>query len=654
MKKGLITSLILTSLLVSCSPVTSSSDFSSSENNSSFEESSEQPSSFNGGDLEVDKSLIYGMTDLSYQEIGEQGTNYKYTHELFKNLGVKSVRIWMHCNWIMNSPTEYSSSGLKKMKAIYDDIKDEGYQIIAMNHSNFHPSGMVNSSATTAKPGRDLTEGSLYMNWLNDLETTYYNMVLAFPDITYWEIDNECNNDDFMPRLGGGAFSLEEKAEIYYDMMYFASRGIHRANPNAITVMGGLVVWNAETFLTYLYDLIYSSSSWSQNPDDYFQVACWHPYMDFFSKKKFIDLNNDIYSIIRNREGKDKKVFLTEVGFSENKGFTIEDQCSYLKDMYDAARDDLYYVESMHYFRMYDNYSSTWGSDAEKTFGLFYDPKVKKNKDGEIISDLAEPKDTAYVYQQFAGGSGPLDTYQQFLLGNFKTELVMHRGYSKKARENTVEAFTLAALEDDVYGIETDVYLSKDNKTVLIHDETTDRVTLNRYKINVKETNFDDIRKIKLPDMQGNPDVHYIPTLKEYTDILNQYNKVGFLELKENFSKEELTLIMDELKGEIDLTKMVIISFQKEALINLREMYPTIEIMLLVNKYSDTSIEELKAYNFGLDVEKNGISYDQIEEVMANDIKVNVWTVDDKELAREYGKRDLTYLTTNSVTSFKD
>ena len=111
---------------------------------------------------------------------------------------------------------------------------------------------------------------------------------------------------------------------------------------------------------------------------------------------------------------------------------------------------------------------------------------------------------------------------------------------------------------------------------------------------------------------------------------------------------------MDELKGEIDLSKMVIISFQKEALINLREMYPTIEIMLLVNKYSDTSIEELKTYNFGLDVEKNGISYDQIEEVMVNDIKVNVWTVDDKELAREYGKRDLTYLTTNSVTSFKD
>ena len=64
------------------------------------------------GGLEVDKSLVFGMTDLSYQE---EGTDYRYTHRLFKNMGVKSVRLWMHCDWFMNSPSEYSTSGLAKM-----------------------------------------------------------------------------------------------------------------------------------------------------------------------------------------------------------------------------------------------------------------------------------------------------------------------------------------------------------------------------------------------------------------------------------------------------------------------------------------------------------------------------------------------------------
>lgn len=638
-KKFLISAgLLFAMLLTGCNPTSSSS-------------SSEDSSMSSSTEGLVDKSYIYGMTDLSFQE---EGVDYKYTHKLFESMGVKSVRLWMHCNWIMNSPTEYSPSGLEKMRRIYNDIKDEGYQIIAMNHSNFHATGMINSSSTTAKPARDLSEGSDYLKWLEDLETTYYNMVLAFPEIEYWEIDNECNNDDFMPRLGGGLFTLDEKAEIYYDMMYFASRGIHRANPNAKTVMGGIVVNNAETFLNKIYDLIESEDSWSNNPNDYFQVGCWHPYMSFFSKNKFIELNNSIYSVIREREGKDKKVFLTEFGFSEGNGFSVEEQSKYLEDVYDACLNDLYYVESMHYFRMYDNYASTWGSDAEKTFGLYYDPTMYKEIDGVKAREYAEPKDTAYVYQTLAGGEGNLKEYQEFLQGNFVTELVMHRGYSSKARENTVEAFTLAGQEAEVYGIETDLYLTADNQPILIHDETTDRVTLGKYKMNVKESTLEQLQEVTLPDILGNPNVHTIPTLKEYTDVLNEYNKVGFLELKEDFNNEELDIIMSQLEKEISLDQIVVISFHKDALIRLREKYPELEIMLLVNNYSEVSEEELIEYNFGLDCEQAGITNDQIENLMSKNIKINIWTIDDKESARKYGILGIDYLTTNSIVSFKD
>ncbi|MCQ2793461.1 MAG: hypothetical protein MJ221_03505 [Bacilli bacterium] len=601
----------------------------------------------------ADKSYIYGMTDLSGQE---NGVDYHYTHKLFEAMGVKSVRIWMHCNWIMKNPTEYSTSGLEKMRAIYDDLKAGGYQIIAMNHMNFHKTGMINSASYTAKPHRDLEEGSYYLQWLSDLETTYYNMVKAFPDIEYWEIDNECNNDDFMPALGGVNFDLEEKAQVYYDMMYFASRGIHRANPNAKTVMGGLIVSNAQTFLETIYDYIDGKNSWSSNPDDYFQVACWHPYMPNYTREQFVTLNNKIYNVIKTREGKDKKVFFTEVGFSENGGVKLSDQEKYIKDMYDACKNDLPYVESVHYFRMYDEYASTWGSDAEKTFGLFYDPVSEKVTEGEKVS-LAQPKVTAKVYQECAGGTGDLNIYKDFLQGNYTTKIVMHRGYNSLARENTVKAFTLAGEQPDVHGIETDVWLTKDNKPIIIHDGDTKRVTLGKYNLNVKNSTFNELRSIRLPDENGNPDVEQIPSLTEYCEVLKKYNKVGFVELKEDFSSESLDIILNEIKNSgISMDKIVFISFYKNAILRLLEKDSQYKTMILYNEVgslTDQDYEEHKQKNIGIDVEFSSLSDEQIQKIQRLGIKLNIWTVNSKDIANKYGRMSVDYITTDCLPSFK-
>lgn len=601
----------------------------------------------------ANKQYIFGMTDLS----GQEDVDYHYTHKLYENLGVKSVRLWLHCNWVMKSPTEYSSSGLAKMKAIYEDLKSGGYQIIAMNHSNFHKTGEINSSKTTAKPHRDLSEGSYYLSWLNDLETTYYNLVKAFPEIEYWEIDNECNNDDFMPALGGVAFDLEEKAEVYYDMMYFASKGIHRANPNAKTVMGGLIVSNAQSFLESIYDCIEGKGSWSTNPDDYFQVGCWHPYLVDYNHEQFVNLNNKIYNVIKTREGKDKKVFLTEIGWSENTGVNIENQCAYIKDMYKTCKDDLPYVESAHYFRMYDEYASTWGSDAEKTFGLFYDPITEKVvESGEKIY-LAQPKSTAYIYQECAGGSGDLNVYKNFLNGNYTTKIVMHRGYSVMARENTLTSFNLAAEQQDVYAIETDVWLTKDNKPIIIHDENTTRVTMGKYNLSVKNSTFDELRSIRLPDIKGNPDVEQIPSLGEYCNVIKSSNKVGFIELKEDFDVSQLGIILNEINASnLSLSNLVFISFYKQTLLRLLDINSSIKVMYLLNdvkSLKDSDYEELKSKNIGIDVEYSQLSDSDIKKIQDYHIELNIWTIDSRDLASKFGRMSVDYITTNCITSFK-
>ena len=79
-------------------------------------------------------------------------------------------------------------------------------------------------------------------------------------------------------------------------------------------------------------------------------------------------------------------------------------------------------------------------------------------------------------------------------------KVVAHRGLSGLEPENTVAAF-VAAGNRSYYGAECDVHVTKDGKFVVIHDETTDRISLGEYNINVEESDYKEIEKIVLPDL---------------------------------------------------------------------------------------------------------------------------------------------------------
>ncbi len=365
------------------------------------------------------EGLTFGMCHSGYSADKWYGIDYYTTTALIENMGAKLVRIWMHCNWLMEDPNTYQDGMVEYFRDMIDDAKSHGFEIIVMNHSNFHKDGLPNSAESVAKPSRDMSEGSYYLSWLKDYETTWYNMVRQFPDVKYWEIDNECNLDTFFKRLEGGAFSLEEKAKIYTDMMYFASQGIHRANPNAVTVMGGLVTSTAEAFLEYIYENIKAPNSWSPYPDDYFQVAAWHPYMVDYAPKKWENQQKNIYNVIKTNEGKDKKVFFTEMGWSEG-DVPTEEIGNNIRSTYGIIKESLDFVESACYFTMTDNLSSSWSATREKYFGMFYDPtpttsSIEWAQDGYVKGGA---KPYALIYQELAGGTGSLDLLLNYVRPN--------------------------------------------------------------------------------------------------------------------------------------------------------------------------------------------------------------------------------------------
>lgn len=120
-----------------------------------------------------------------------------------------------------------------------------------------------------------------------------------------------------------------------------------------------------------------------------------------------------------------------------------------------------------------------------------------------------------------------------------QAKIIAHRGLSGIECENTCPAF-VAAGNRSYFGIETDVHKSKDGKFVIIHDETTQRVSLQQSNINVEESNYSSVSSLILPDLDKTTirqDIR-IPLLDEYIKICKKYNKICVLELKNHFEKK--------------------------------------------------------------------------------------------------------------------
>lgn len=240
-----------------------------------------------------------------------------------------------------------------------------------------------------------------------------------------------------------------------------------------------------------------------------------------------------------------------------------------------------------------------------------------------------------------------MDTVK-FNSGNVK--MVAHRGVCGIERENTTPAF-LAAANRSYYGVETDVHTTKDGKFVLIHDETTKRVSLEKYDINVEESNYEDFSQIILPDLDGSfvrQDIK-IPLLSDYVKICKKYDKKCVLELKNKFKKEDIVRMIEEIKALDYLDGMIYISFSMDNCINLRELLPESTIQWLSSKEEDiaSNFNLIKEMKLDVDIYYKLLDKKMIEKFHENGILVNCWTCDSKEDAAKLCEMGVDFITTN-------
>lgn len=230
-----------------------------------------------------------------------------------------------------------------------------------------------------------------------------------------------------------------------------------------------------------------------------------------------------------------------------------------------------------------------------------------------------------------------------------KTKMIAHRGVCGLERENTCAAF-VAAGNRSYFGVETDVHVTKDGKFVIIHDETTERVTTGVHNINVEENDYSALEDVIITDLDGTrvrTDLR-IPLLEEYIKICKKYNKICVLEVKNHFEEDDLYKMLDEIEGMDYIDSMIFISFDFENCVNIRKRLPKSKVQWLTDKdVNEEMVQMLLENKLDLDIYFKKLDAENVKYLHSNGIEVNCWTCDEKEDAEKLVQFGVDYITTD-------
>lgn len=242
----------------------------------------------------------------------------------------------------------------------------------------------------------------------------------------------------------------------------------------------------------------------------------------------------------------------------------------------------------------------------------------------------------------------------KFVLSSFSSEpqkFIAHRGYSCIYPENTLPAIE-GAVNAGFYGVEFDIHTTKDGVWVLNHDSDIDKMSDGSGEIN--SFTFEELLTFNIDNGNGIEDFPglKIPTLNEALEIISDSNTVPFIEIK-GYNPEAFKILLDII-DEYDLSaRAVIISFDMEALLGIREKDKNIKLMYLTNNLTKEDVDIcLENGNIGVDVNFGNIlkMKDSIEYAQINGLETAAWTIDIPAASDYINLYDIKYITTNRIT----
>ena len=223
--------------------------------------------------------------------------------------------------------------------------------------------------------------------------------------------------------------------------------------------------------------------------------------------------------------------------------------------------------------------------------------------------------------------------------------MVAHRGVSGLERENTCAAF-VAAGNRSYFGVETDIHRTADGQYIVFHDDNLVRL-LGDERV-VEEMRFDELRALRLTDLDGNARGDLLlPTLAEYVNICKKYDKDCVLEVKNHFEPEDIDNVIGIIRGIGWLERTIFISFDLPNMLCIREKLPQQRAQYLISTFGDDLLSILTQNHLDLDIKYSSLSAEQVRACHEAGIKVNVWTVNEAADAERLAGYGVDFITSN-------
>ena len=227
-------------------------------------------------------------------------------------------------------------------------------------------------------------------------------------------------------------------------------------------------------------------------------------------------------------------------------------------------------------------------------------------------------------------------------------KMVAHRGVSGIEPENTNAAF-IAAGNRSYFGVETDVRRTADGQFILLHDDNTERMGID--KLYPEQTTYETLRALRLRDKNGvrsRADLR-LCSMEEYIETCKRYEKRCVLELKGGYTEEWLGEMIERIRNIGWLENVIFISFSLDNLIKLRSLLPAQQMQYLTGQFDENVFDAMKKYNLSLDIYIGGLHEEDVKRIHDAGLEVNVWTVDRLEDAERMVSWGVDYITSNII-----
>lgn len=207
-----------------------------------------------------------------------------------------------------------------------------------------------------------------------------------------------------------------------------------------------------------------------------------------------------------------------------------------------------------------------------------------------------------------------------------KMLIIAHQGASSIAPPNTLKAFR-KAIELNADFIEFDLHLSRDGEIVVIHDSNTLNTT--GYDGLVNQMTLRELKQLNAGEGEK------IPTISELIKTTK-----GKINLQPEIKASGLTQDLINILSKSALLESSIVScFEIEELLKIKELEPMLRLGYLIPKPLTYKRKVKKYLQKAIDNEFYAIhpyhrvvDRDFVEYAHENGLKVNVWTVNDKDI----------------------